>query len=122
MTKRKKRKAYFYGLYAEILTVVFLTLKGYRILKWRYKTPVGEIDILAKKKNALIVVEVKARRTLDTAKESVTLKMQKRIIRAAEYYINRHPECMDMDIRFDLMAIGGFFSAQHLDNAWRPAS
>ena len=119
---KKKRFSYFYGLYAELLAAVILMCKGYHILEWRYKAPVGEIDLLAKKKNALVIVEVKARKELDMALESLRPRAQHRIVRCADYYISRHPECTNMDIRFDIFAFGGLFSCKHLDNAWRPAA
>ena len=51
MKKNKKRKANRFGHYGEYFAMLFLMLKGYSILERRYKTKVGEIDIIAKKKN-----------------------------------------------------------------------
>ena len=47
--------------------------KGYRILARRFRTPYGEIDIVARRRNLLTFVEVKARATLDDAADGITL-------------------------------------------------
>lgn len=97
--------------------MALLTLKGYRILKHRYKTPVGEIDIIAKKKELLAFVEVKARKTKRAALESVTPKMQHRITKAAQYYLATH-KIDNIQCRFDLITVTGFCRCDHLDNVW----
>jgi putative endonuclease len=57
------KTTYQTGLAAEKLCRLALRLKFYRILAERYKTPVGEIDIIAARDNSIIAVEVKARAT-----------------------------------------------------------
>jgi putative endonuclease len=59
MKKDKKRKANLLGHLGEYFAILFLMVKGYSILERRYKTKVGEIDIIAKKKNVTIFCEVK---------------------------------------------------------------
>ena len=58
------------GLSAESRAAAFLVAKGYRILVRRFRTPVGEIDIIARRFNTIAFVEVKARATLDGAAEA----------------------------------------------------
>ena len=55
------------GLSAEARAAAFLTVKGYRILAKRFRTPYGEIDLVARRRNVVVFVEVKARATLDDA-------------------------------------------------------
>ncbi len=55
------------GLSAETRAAAFLMAKGYRILAKRFKTPYGEIDIVAKKRDLIAFIEVKARARLDDA-------------------------------------------------------
>lgn len=125
--KSAKLKAYDAGLRAEKLAALILKLKGYRILKTRYKTPVGEIDIIAAKGKMLIAVEVKKRTTRSAALESISAQAKHRITRAMSYFISVADQKMSYSeyyIRFDVMAFpSGWFSAFrviHLDNAWRP--
>ncbi|MCB9989643.1 MAG: YraN family protein [Rhodospirillales bacterium] len=113
-----RKTSYQTGLWAEELSAWYLRLKGYRILKRRYKTPVGEIDLIARKGNMIVFVEVKDRRALDDALRAVTPQMRQRITRAAHYFVSRHPAA-DKDLRFDLIACAPPFSIRHLDNAWQ---
>jgi putative endonuclease len=55
------------GRRAETIAAWFLRAKGYQILARRARTRVGEIDIVARKRDSLVFVEVKARATLDSA-------------------------------------------------------
>jgi putative endonuclease len=63
----KRVRAYRHGLLAETIAALLLRLKGHRIIARRYKTPVGEIDLVALKGKRLAFVEVKQRKTLDEA-------------------------------------------------------
>ena len=58
---KTKKQTYNFGILAEKIAISFLRLKGYEILEWRFKTKVGEVDIIAKKSDVIIAVEVKAR-------------------------------------------------------------
>lgn len=61
--RRRDRK----GRRAETVAAWFLVAKGYRILARRVRTRAGEIDIVARHRDSLVFVEVKARTTLDSA-------------------------------------------------------
>ena len=113
-----KTKAYRLGLYAEILAALYLMLRGYRIIAWRYKTKIGEVDLIARRRQSLVFVEVKARQELSTALESVTAQMRKRITAAANSFLIKHPQYQNSEMRFDVIAVALPFSVQHLDNAW----
>ena len=62
---RKRLKALRRGSLAEYRAALSLLLKGYRIVAFRYRTKLGEIDIIARKGNLVACVEVKARRSRD---------------------------------------------------------
>jgi putative endonuclease len=93
------------GLSAETRAAAYLIAKGYRILAKRFRTPYGEIDIVARRRNLLAFVEVKARNTLDEAAYAVTPRQQRRIIDAAQAWLMAHPEHADFELRFDVMLI-----------------
>jgi putative endonuclease len=120
MADKGRLRAFAFGVRAERLARLYLRCKGYRILERGYRTPVGEIDIIARRGTALAFVEVKARRDFESAAYAITARQQTRITRAAGAYIARHPDCAALDLRFDviLMAPGGW--PQHLPGAWRP--
>ena len=116
-----KKNTYRFGILAETLAALFLMMKGYRILARRCKTPVGEIDLIARRGNMIAFVEVKARGRLETALESVTPAMKNRIGRAAQYFLASNFSLSGCDMRFDLIALAPPFYLRHLDNAWQPA-
>jgi len=118
MTKEKKQRAYRAGLRAEFLTAWMFRLRGYRIRRKRYKTPAGEIDLIAENFREIVFIEVKARTGTDEALFSVTARMKERIRRAAEYYIADHPACAGKDMRFDVVAMVPPLGLKHIKNAW----
>src|SRR5437868_11186706 len=82
----ERQVAFRFGISAESRAAAFLIAKGYRILARRWRSPAGEIDIVARRRGLLIFVEVKARERLDDAAEAVILRQQRRIIAAAEVW------------------------------------
>jgi hypothetical protein len=72
--------AFRLGLSAESRAAMLLVAKGYRIAARRWKTPLGEIDIVARRRRALVFVEVKARGRDDAAAEAVTERGKSRIV------------------------------------------
>ena len=113
-----RKKAYRFGLWAETLAALYLMLRGYCILEWRYKTRQGEIDLVARKRKTLVFIEVKGRRNLSTALEAVTPRSQKRIMAAANGFIAKNMRYHGYEMRFDVIAVRMPFSVKHLDNAW----
>ena len=93
------------GVSAEARAAAVLIAKGYRILARRFRTPYGEIDIVAKRRNLIAFIEVKARGHLDDAAYAVTPRQQQRIIDAAQAWLMTHPEHAEFELRFDAMQI-----------------
>jgi len=87
------------GHLAELLASWTLRLKGYTILKRRYKTPMGEIDLIMNRGKTLVAVEVKYRATLVQAGEAITYRQRKRIEKALTLYL-RHLPWTPNHIRF----------------------
>ena len=102
------------GLSAEACAAAFLLAKGYRILARRFRTPHGEIDIVAKKRQLIAFIEVKARSRLDDAAYAVTPRQQARIIDAAQAWLMTHPEHAEFDLRFDAILIAPRHLPRHL--------
>jgi putative endonuclease len=106
------------GLSAENRAAAYLIAKGYRILARRFRTPHGEIDIVARRRQLLAFVEVKARRSLDEAAYAVTPRQQQRIIAAAQGWLMTHPEHAAFELRFDAMLIAPRRLPRHLSGAF----
>jgi len=102
------------GVSAEARASAYLMAKGYRILAKRFRTPYGEIDIVARKRGLLAFVEVKARASLDEAAYAVTPRQQARIIDAAQAWLMAHPEHAEYEMRFDVMLIAPRRLPRHL--------
>lgn len=114
--KNSRQRAWWRGIFAEILTIIFLFFKGYQLLQWRYKTKVGEVDIIARKNNCLCFLEVKYRSTYAEAAESLQEHQKKRIIRAAKFYLKGHPFLGHK--RFDAILLNRWYWPKHLKGAW----
>lgn len=114
----ERQIAFRFGLSAESRAAALLVAKGYRIAFRRFKSPVGEIDIVARRRNALVFVEVKARERLDDAAEAVTPRQRRRIIAAAEAWLAAHPDDVARDMRFDVMLVAPGRLPQHLTAAF----
>lgn len=114
--------SYARGLIAECYAGCFLFFKGYRIVAWRYKTPVGEIDFIIQRNGITAFVEVKLRPDKDSGLHAVTPQMRSRIARAASYFMSAQKLTGETSrqMRFDVVAVSGF-RIWHLDNAWFPA-
>jgi len=116
--KPERVAAFRLGLSAESRAAMLLIAKGYRIAARRWKTPVGEIDIVARRRRDLVFVEVKARNHLDDAAEAVTERSRRRIIAAAEYWLAQHADDADCFIRFDAILVAPGKMPRHLANAF----
>jgi len=119
MAARDRRKAETSGRRAEWVAGLALTLKGFRIIARRYKTPAGEIDLVARRGGLLIFVEVKARERLEDAIEAVTQGNWRRVNKAAGLFLSRHPHLATQDMRYDIIALGRW-RLRHIIDAWRP--
>jgi putative endonuclease len=116
----KRRRADRAGRLAETLCALSLRLRGYRILARRLRTPVGELDIVARRGRLLVFVEVKARATLALAAESIAARQRLRVERAAGAYLALNPGLADLDMRFDAMLVAPRRWPRHVVDAWRP--
>ena len=102
------------GLSAESRAAAYLIAKGYRILARRFRTPHGEIDIVARRRSLVAFVEVKARASLDEAAFAVTPRQQARIVNAAQAWLAAHPEHAEFELRFDVVLIAPRHLPRHL--------
>ena len=114
----ERQVAFRVGISAESRAAALLIAKGFRILARRFRSPVGEIDIVARRRHLLVFVEVKARERLDDAAWSVTERQRARIIAAAEAWLADHPDPSIQDIRFDAMLVAPGRMPQHIPAAF----
>lgn len=116
---RPERQAAFrVGISAESCAAAFLVAKGFRILARRWRSPLGEIDIVARRRQLLVFVEVKARATIDEAAEAVNERQRRRIAAAAEVWLAANPDKKIVDIRFDAILVAPGKIPRHVPAAF----
>lgn len=116
---RPERVAAFrVGLSAESRAAAYLIAKGYRIVARRFRSPVGEIDIVARRGRVLVFAEVKARARLDDAAEAVTDRGKRRIAAAAGAWLAEHPDDAQCNIRFDAVLVAPGRLPRHIEAAF----
>jgi len=83
-----------------------LKKNGYKIIEQNYRTPLGEIDIIAREKKIIVFVEVKSRRSVrfGNPKWAVTPQKQRKISRVALQYLKSTRQ-MNKSARFDVVAV-----------------
>lgn len=106
------------GQMAETAAALYLLLKGYRIRARRYRTPVGEIDLIVSKGGVTVFVEVKWRPSIEDGLHAVSPKAQGRLRRAAEHFLTTHSETQSSACRFDLLVLTPRAWPRHVKNAW----
>ena len=111
---RQQREAK--GRRAEQIAMWFLRLKFYRLLAVRYKTPVGEIDLIMRHGPDVVFVEVKARDSLEAGLEAVTPQQQLRMQQAATWFMAKNPPQAPYNWRFDVVVVRPRHLPYHAQN------
>jgi len=114
----RRRIAERRGRRAEAVAALWLRLKGYRVVDRRVRTPVGEIDLVLRRGRLVVFAEVKRRGAIADGLTAVGPAQRRRIGRAAQWWLARHPALADRTIRFDLLVIPARGWPRHLANAW----
>ncbi|MCH9806798.1 MAG: YraN family protein [Alphaproteobacteria bacterium] len=114
--RSERRQRYRKGHSAERIAAIWLTLKGYRILAKRQRTPAGEIDLIAVRRQRIAFIEVKRRKTPDEAESSITKNQRQRIRRAANLWLSRKQRFQAYDIGFDLVFLVPWHWPRHIEN------
>ncbi|MFO0994821.1 MAG: YraN family protein [Hyphomicrobiales bacterium] len=114
----RRQRAERHGHWAEAMAIAALSLKGYRLLARRFKTPHGEIDLIMRRGRATIFVEVKQRGDLDAALISVSPAQMRRISAASRFWVARDPRALQGDCRFDIVGVSPYRWPRHITNAF----
>lgn len=100
-----RRRAERRGHLAEYIAALFLLAKGYRILAVRFRTKAGEIDLIARKGELAVFVEVKARADERMAIDAVSITAQRRIRAASDVWLSKRPDAARLSQRYDVIAV-----------------
>ena len=103
------------GEAAELLAANYLQVRGLKVLGRNLRCKAGELDLVCLGDGVLAIVEVRQRETAQFggAAASVTAGKQRKIIRAAKFFMRREPSCRDLPIRFDVVAVEGLPEGVH---------
>lgn len=115
---KSRRRAWRYGQFSELYAALYLFARGYRILAIREKTPLGEIDLIVRRKDLVAIVEVKARRSLEDAVNAVTWSSQRRIRDASDLWLARQSNAHKLSLRYDIIAVIPWRLPVHLKDAF----
>ncbi len=118
MASKARLAAYRSGHRGETIAALFLALKLYRVLEKRYKTPMGEIDLVVERFGTIAFVEVKARSRASGEDAALGAVNQARIARAAQYWLAKHPKWAGRDFRFDIIFVAKRKWPRHWINAF----
>lgn len=111
------------GRWGEEEAAHFLARDGWTIVARNVRTPVGELDIVARRKKLLVFIEVKTRRTLafGTPQEAVGAHKRRQIVRSAQWYLAEQPALRALQLRFDVIAVlaqNGTAEIEHIPDAF----
>ncbi len=106
------------GAIAEYRAMLALVLKGYRIAAFRYRTRLGEIDIIARKGDLVACVEVKARADIESAVAAVSPLSRRRIRAASDLWLARQPDAARLSIRYDIVSVSPWRWPVHIPDAF----
>lgn len=111
----------------ESIAARHLQANSYKVIAKNFRSPYGEIDIIAEKGDTLVFVEVKCRKShsMRAALDAVSFTKQKRISLTAQYYINQNPLPSNCITRFDVIIVFYFestdtFQVHHFEDAFIP--
>ena len=113
----KRQRAERGGRRAESIAALWLRLKGWTILGRRVRTPVGEVDLVARRGRTVAFIEVKARATLREAELALDDYRLRRVVAAANALAPRLVLAGD-DIRIDAIFIVPWRLPRHMTNVW----
>lgn len=111
-----RRRAWRAGLIAEAATAGLLRLKGFRPIGRRVRTPVGEIDIVARRGRLIVFVEVKLRKDGDHC--ALTARNRARIVAAAKWWLAANARYAGYTMRFDVVFWRGIALPSHIPAAF----
>lgn len=116
---KSKYFSYLFGILAEYYTAFVLFFKGYIPIKHRYKTKLGEIDLIFRKGHSIIAVEVKARSSEEIrVGEVVQARQFYRILNCLKIFLNKNEKYSNFDIMIDVVLVHKNLGLEHIKNVW----
>lgn len=118
--RSERQRRYLRGHVSEWMAAASLLMRGYRILGLRVRTPLGEIDLIAKRGQRIAFIEVKRRNRREDAEAALSSRQAERLRRAAEYWLSRRPVYAECERGFDAVLVLPWRLPVHLVDALQP--
>lgn len=99
--------------------MLMLMAKGYRVMARRFRSPVGEIDLVMRRGRTLAFVEVKARASTGAAAEAITMRQRDRLVAACRAWLASNPRFAEYNIRFDAVLVAPYRLPRHMRDAFQ---
>jgi len=115
-TAPRRRARHDFGLRAEFVATLWLRLKLYQILARRYRVKGGEVDIVARRGDVIVFVEVKARGAMDDALIAITKQKQRRFRIAAARWLAANPWAARSTLRADAVFVAPWRVPRHVED------
>lgn len=113
-----KKKSYIFGVLSENIAKLYLTICFYKIIHSRYKAKLGEIDIIAKKGNMIVFIEVKGRKNQQNIHYTVNDCQKNRIINASKFFLMKNKKYNNCNFRYDVFLFSPPFFIKYIKNAF----
>ena len=114
----RRLEAESFGRRGEDIAAWYLRGKLYRIVARRYKTPVGEIDLIVRRRGVTVFVEVKTRQRREDELDALLHVNKRRLVRAAQFFLTRNPALFEQPMRFDVIFLAPLSWPRHVKNAF----
>lgn len=112
------KSTYERGIHAEASAKIYLEKKGFSLIKARYRTPFGEIDLLMHDGDVIVAIEVKYRKHAADSFDCLKARQQKRIENALLFYTHENGLNSPL-LRLDVVLLSPGKQITHIENAWQ---
>ena len=114
----RRRATFSRGRLAESVALLFLLAKGYRLLARRFSAGGGEVDLIVRRGETIVFIEVKARSAMADALSAITATKRRRFSRAARAWLARHPWAAGLTWRADAVYVAPRSWPRHREAAF----
>ncbi|WP_263008550.1 YraN family protein [Anaplasma capra] len=107
------------GHIGELMILLLHKMQLHKILRRRYRSPIGEIDLIVQDRQMLYFIEVKASTNSQFREVPLTAKQRNSIVRTARYFLSRHPQFAEHQISFEVYCVSLTHGITRFSNAWQ---
>ncbi|WP_010268775.1 YraN family protein [Anaplasma marginale] len=107
------------GYAGELVVLLLRKARLHKVLHHRYRSPLGEIDLIVQNGRELHFIEVKTSMTSRFHEVPVTKKQRRSVVRTAQYFLSRNPQFSEHQISFEVYCFSPKSGVTRFVNAWQ---